>query len=283
VLTMPADIQINTNSFGKVSESGDSLMIGLSGSGICFCELNAADNRILFTGCFPFDPNVNTPAHEHLINGLNHFRLSKKNYRNVMVNYFDGHFTLVPVNFYDAANLRALLEFNVGSVADNIIVTDDINAGIKLIYAIDEHLKSSLDSIFPGHQLKHTLSVASRLMLSTDELLKENMLLSIYDDHIEVIVKQDHKLMLANQFSVKTQEDVLYYVLFILEQYQLNPLSVTVTVTGNIESNSSLISSIKKYVKQVRLAKGHKTLNWEAVAGMPQHFHYTLINRLFCE
>jgi hypothetical protein len=280
---MPADIQINTASFGKVSDSGDSLMIGLSGTCIYFCELNATDNRILFAGSFPFDPNVNTTMQEHLINGLKHFQLSKKNYRNVMVNYFDKHFTLVPVNFYDAANLRALLEFNVGPVADKIIVTDDINAGIKLIYAIDEQLKSVLDTVFPGHQLKHSLSVASKLMLSTDELLKENMLLSIYDDHIEVIVKQDQKLMLANQFSVKTQEDILYYVLFVLEQYQLNPLYVTITVAGNVDSNASLIASLKKYVKQIHLAKGHKTLNWEAVTGMPQHFHYTLINRLFCE
>lgn len=280
---MPADIQINTASFGKVSDSGDSLMIGLSGTGIYFCELKATDNRILFAGSFPFDANVNTTMQEHLINGLKHFQLSKKNYPNVMVNYFDKHFTLVPVNFYDAANLRALLEFNVGPVADKIIVTDDINAGIKLIYAIDEGLKSVLDTVFPGHQLKHTLSVASKLMLSTDELLKENILLSIYDDHIEIVVKQDQKLMLANQFSIKTQEDVLYYVLFVLEQYQLNPLYVTITVAGNVDSNTSLISSLKKYVKQVHLAKGHKTLNWDAVTGMPQHFHYTLINRLFCE
>jgi hypothetical protein len=280
---MPADIQINTNAFGKVSESGDSLMIGLSASGIYFCELNSANNSILFAAGFPFDTNVNTTTTEYLISGLKHFQLSKKNYKAVLVNYFDKHFTLVPVNFYDPANLRSLLEFNVGPVANKIIVTDDINADIKLIYAIDEALKSTLDTLFPGHRLKHTLSVASRLMLSADELLKENILLSIYNDHIEIIVKQNQKLLLANQFSIKTQEDVLYYVLFVLEQYQLNPLLVTITVAGNIDSNASLLSSLKKYVKQVRLAKGHKTLNWEHVTGMPQHFHYTLINRLFCE
>ncbi len=280
---MSADIQINTNSFGKVSENGDSLMIGLSASGIYFCELNATDNRILFAGSFPFDTNVDNTLHAHLINGLKHFQLSKKNYINVMVNYFDRQFTLVPVNFYDASNLRTLLEFNVGSVGEKIIVTDDINADIKLIYAIDEQLKSVLDTVFPGHQLKHSLSVASKLMLSSDELLKENMLLSVYHDHIEVVVKQDQRFLLANQFSIKTQEDVLYYVLFVLEQYQLNPLFVTITIAGNVDSNASLIASLKKYVKQIRLAKGHKTLNWEAVAGMPQHFHYTLINRLFCE
>lgn len=280
---MPDDIQINTSSFGKGSESGDSLLIGLSSSGIYFCELNAANNRILFSASFPFDANVNTGTRDHLLNGLKHFQLSKKNYQHVLINYFDKHFTLVPVNFYDTDNLRSLLEFNVGTIGDKVIVTDDINADIKLIYAMDEQLKSLLDTVFPGHQLRHSLSVASKLMLNSDELLKENMLLSIYSDHIELVVKQNQKLMLANQYPIKTQEDVLYYVLFVLEQYQLNPLLVTITVDGNIDSNAPLITSLKKYVKQIRLAKGHKALNWEQVTGMPQHFNYTLINRLFCE
>lgn len=280
---MPADIQINTSSFGKTSENGDSLMIELSTSGIYFCELNATANGILFTGSFPFDTNVNATSHDHLINGLKHFQLSKKNYKTVLINYFDRHFTLVPANFYDTASLRPLLEFNVGAISNKIIITDDINADIKLIYAMDEQLKSTLDTVFPGHRLRHTLSVASKLMLSSDELLKENILLSIYSDHIEMVVKQNQKLLLANQYSIKTQEDVLYYILFVLEQYQLNPLFVTITVAGTIDSNSPLITSLKKYVKQIHLAKGHKSLNWSQVQGMPQHFHYTLINRLFCE
>jgi hypothetical protein len=98
-----------------------------------------------------------------------------------------------------------------------------------------------------------------------------------------VVVKQEQKLVLANQFSIKTQEDVLYYVLFILEQYQLNPLTATITIVGNLDSNSSLISSLKKYIKNIRLGLGHKSINWTSVTGTPQHFNYTLLNRLFCE
>jgi len=97
------------------------------------------------------------------------------------------------------------------------------------------------------------------------------------------LLKQDHKLILANQFSIKTQEDVLYYVLFILEQYTLNPLTVNITLVGNIESTSTLITSLKKYIKNIRLGIGHKSTNWESISGSPQHFNYTLINRIFCE
>lgn len=120
-------------------------------------------------------------------------------------------------------------------------------------------------------------------MLQSDELVKEQIILSIRSNYIEIVVKHEHKLLLTNQYSVKTQEDVLYYILFILEQYQLNPLFVRLTVTGNIEANSSLINSLKKYIKNVQLALGNKHLNWSSISGAPQHYNYTLLNRLFCE
>jgi hypothetical protein len=176
-----------------------------------------------------------------------------------------------------------MLEFNAGSVADKLVLTDDINTDIKLIYAIEESLKSTLDLIFPNHQLKHSLTILSKLMLVSEELINEQIILSIHSNYIEVVVKQDQKLVLANQFSVKTQEDVLYYVLFIIEQYQLNPVTATITIVGNLDTNSELIISLKKYIKNIHLALGNKSINWTGVAGTPQHFNYTLINRLFCE
>lgn len=280
---MTSDIQINTNSFGKISDLADCLIIELSASVIEFCEMNAEQNKLQFVTAYPIESASNITLSEHLIIAIKHFQLSKKAYKKVYVNYFNPQFTLCPVNFYVQENLRSLLEFNVGSVGNQLIETDDITTDIKLIYAIDEQLKSTLDNIFPNHHLTHTLSVLAKLMLNAEEMTKENILLSIHTNHIEIIVKQDHKLILANQFSIKTQEDVLYYILFTLEQYKLNPLFVNVCVTGNIDSTSNLISSLKKYIKHIRLAKGHKSLDWQSVSGMPQHFNYSLINRLFCE
>ena len=275
--------EINHTSFGQLSDLADSLIIELSESLIQCCELQSEQNKPLFICNFPIEDLSNSTLNEHLIIALNHFQFSKKKYQHVYVNYFNQQFTLCPNAFYNSENNRSLLEFNSGSISNKLIITDDISTDIKLIYAIDESLKSTLDLIFPHHQLKHTITVLSRLMLLSEELVKENIILSIHTNYIEVIVKQDQKLLLANQFSIKTQEDVLYYVLFILEQYQLNPLTVNITVIGNIDSTSALITSLKKYIKNIRLGSGHKTINWDAITGMPQHFNYTLLNRLFCE
>lgn len=276
-------LEVNHTAFGHLSDLADSLVIEISDSLMYFCELQSEQNKPLYVCNYPIENSSSNTLSEHLVIAIKHFQFSKKSYKHIYVNYFNQQFTLCPTAFYNSENNRSLLEFNTGATSDKLILTDDINADIKLIYAVDEFLKSTLDLIFPHHQLKHSLTLLSKLMLLSEELVKEHIILSIQPNHIEVIVKQDQKLLLANQFSVKTQEDVLYYVLFILEQYQLNPLMVNITLVGNLDTTSSLIASLKKYIKNIHLGLGHKSINWSEITGMPQHFNYTLLNRLFCE
>ncbi len=276
-------LEINHTSFGKLSDSADSLVIELSDHLIKFCEFNSSESTPLYICLYPIENTIQVSLNEHLINALKHFQFSKKTYKQVTINYFTAQFTLCPTAFYNSDNNRSLLEFNAGNTDNKLIITDDINTDIKLIYAIDENLKSLLDQLFPSHFIKHTLTVLSKLMLSSDELTKEHVLLSVHSNYIEIIVKQDQKLLLANQFSIKTQEDVLYYILFVLEQYQLNPLTASIKIVGNIDATSGLVISLKKYIKNIHLGLGHKTIKWSSLTGMPQHFNYTLLNRLFCE
>lgn len=276
-------LDINHNSFGQLSNLADSLVIELSDNYIKFCELQSNEANPLYVCHYPIENDLKHTISEHLINALKHFQFSKKSYKHVYINYFTAQFTLCPNAFYNHENNRALLEFNSGTIGSKFIVTDDVSPDIKLIFAIDEELKSTLDQLFPNHFLKHTLTVISKLTLASEEFIKEHIVLAINSDYIEVAVKQEQKLLLANQYSIKTQEDVLYYVLFILEQYHLNPLTTNIKIIGNIDASSSLILSLKKYIKYINLGVGHKTINWSNLNGMPQHFNYTLLNRLFCE
>ncbi|MDF2448599.1 MAG: uncharacterized protein K0R26_1103 [Bacteroidota bacterium] len=280
---MPGEVKTDQSSYGNVSADADILVIELLPSTVSFCELNAAAEKPLWLTHHSYEEQTQTGLSDALLQMVKHHRLAEKTYQHVYINYFEKQFTLCPATFYNEESSRTLLEFNTGTTGDKLIITDDLNSDIKLMYSIDEHLKSTLDRLFPQHLLKHTLTIQSRILLHSEELAKEDILLSIHASFIEVVVKQDQKFLLANQFSVSTEEDILYYVLFILEQYQLNPLTVKITLTGNLPSESGIVSVLKKYIKNIRLGIGHKSINWSNLAGLPQHHNYTLLNRMFCE
>jgi hypothetical protein len=280
---MSAGIHTNHNSFGIASEQADTLVLELSPYGIDFCELNSDLNQPLHTVHADIDNNSPLSVKEQVISAIRHFRFSQKTYRTVYINFFAELFTLCPSAFYEAESKRQILEFNAGPSGDAVILQDDIIQEIKLIYAIDEHLKSTLDLIFPNHHMKHSLSVLSQLMLHSEDLAKARVLVNVHDAYIELVIKQDGKLVLANQFGVRSPEDILYYILFALEQYQLEPSSVELAIIGNADAQSELIQALKKYIKHVRLGIGNRSINWQGLEGMPQHFNYSLINRVFCE
>ena len=238
---MTPEIHTQSLSYGQSSGLADTLVIEISATMLQFCELQSETNCPVYICAFPFDNAVNKGVSEQLVMAINHFGFSKKVYKTVLVNEVSSRFTLCPTSFYEPDTTRTLLEFNCGDIENDLVLTDEINASIKLVYSVSESIKSVLDKLFPQHKLKHNNTVLARLMLNSEELSKENMLIYIREHTIEIIVKQQQQLLLVNQYSIKTNEDVLYYILFIFEQYQLNPLSALLTVIGNIETNSELI------------------------------------------
>ncbi len=266
--------------YGDQTNSTNGLMIDYSDEFIAFCEFELSTFKPVFITQTELTKNDNNSS---LFKALNYFQFTKKNYKAVYINYFTELFTLCPTPFYNEVDKKELLQFNCGNIENKIILTNDISSSVKLIYSISESLKSLFDQTFPNHQLKHSLAVLAQLMLNSKDLLNEQVLLNVNNTYIELVVKNEHELVMVNQFAVKTEQDVLYYLLFLLEQHHLNPLTAKICLIGNIASDSELVTVLKKYIANLRLASGNKSLNYSGVEGMPQHFNYTLLNRLFCE
>jgi hypothetical protein len=273
-------LTIKNDTYGNPLNNSNGLIIDYAEDLLSFCEFDMNTFEPLFISHYPINE---AEAHTAFLSAINYFQFSKKNYSTVCINYFTEQFTLCPTQFFNESDKKTLLEFNCGGVENKIVLTSDISSDVKLIYSISETLKSLFDQTFPNHHIKHSLCVLSQLMMNSKDLLSEDVLLTIHESRIEFVVKNNHQLLIANQFSVKTEQDVLYYLLFLLEQYQLAPSTVNVCLIGNINSTSEVYVMLKKYVKHIRFASGHKNLIYSEIEGAPQHYNYTLLNRLFCE
>lgn len=280
---MSTQYHISHQSFGQSSTLADTLVIGFSKYEMSFCEIQSETNSILNVQSQLVDTTLNQSLTEQLTLALNQLGFIKKNYLHVIITIIDDSFTLCPEALYDEANARNLLEFNCGNTTLKPIISNNINASVKLIFCLDEELKSFFNRVFPQHQVKHQVTLLAQLFLTSEEFNHQQLLLSVNENSINIILKQEQQLVLANHYQAKTTEDVLYYLLFVMEQYQLDPVSTGLSIVGNIASTDALLVQLKKYIKHVRLAVGHKSINWQSVTGMPQHFYFNLTNSIFCE
>ncbi|MFO0322334.1 MAG: DUF3822 family protein [Bacteroidota bacterium] len=273
-------INLEHINYGNQINNADTLIIDYDDALVSFCELEIGTFKPVFISQSIITENDN---HASLIKAFNYFGITKHAHKNIYINYFNNQFTLCPITFYSETNKKDLLQFNCGKIENDLILTDDITSHIKIIYSIPASLKSLFNQTFPNHQLKHSACVLSQLAVHSEDLGNEDILLNVRDNYIELVLKINNQLICVNQFTIKTEVDVLYYVLFLMEQHQLHPKSVLLSVTGNIAINSELISLLKKHITHVRLARGHKNLIYKQIEGMPQHYNYALINRIFCE
>ncbi len=208
---------------------------------------------------------------------------NKENYKSILVNWLGNHFTLVPASFYDADKAKEMLEFNVGGTNGELTFTNDVN-DIKLIYSVPAELKNSLDKTFPNHNFKHIGYSTMKLFFTHFQLKNADIFLNIHQGQTEILIKKDKKPVLYNMFKTQSDEDVLYYLLFSVEQFELNPTTLKLFVSANRATTDNLFTAIKKYVKHVDFTVSDKIIvRKEAFEQTPHHFYFSALNRLLCE
>lgn len=215
---------------------------------------------------------------------IEEFELKSKNYKTININWLNKHFTMVPSSFYVEEKAKEVLEFNVGAVENELVFTNDVLGDIKLIYSIPTELKNAIDKLFPHHNLKHFGFSSIQLFLTHFQLKNTDVFLNVHEQQIELLIKKDKKLLLYNVFNAKSDEDVLYYLLFSIEQFNLNPLTLKLAFSGNRATDDELFKAIKKYLKYAEVVVSDKIIKRKDVfETLPHHYYFSLLNRVLCE
>lgn len=212
------------------------------------------------------------------------YSIKSVHYQSIFINWINKHFTLVPASFYKSEDSKKILEFNIGALDNELVFTNDVQGDIKLIYSIPAELKATIDKLFPHHNLKHYGYSSIQLFFTHFQLKNYDVFLNIHEKQVELLIKKDKKLLLYNVFDTKNDEDILYYLLFSIEQFNLNPLTLKLAFSGNRATSDELFKAVKKYLKFADVVVSDKLIKRKEVfETLPHHYYFSLLNRLLCE
>ncbi|MDI1353573.1 MAG: DUF3822 family protein [bacterium] len=221
-----------------------------------------------------------TQTISHLINN---YRLSQKKFSKVLVTFLNHHFTLAPGAFSESSEVKKLLSFSTGNPLINRALQHTLN-NIQFLYTIDQDLLSLIEKTFPNAAIRHSGAINISLFMSQHSLINSDLYLTISNGLIELTAKRNQELLFYNVYNYSTNEDILYYVLFAMEQFTLDPLQCNMVISGEREVSDEVITHLKKYVKHLSFAVQHPSVKLSGeLAGLPQHFYFTLLNQHVCE
>jgi hypothetical protein len=219
------------------------------------------------------------PFPENLRWLIQNFGLGSNKYQHVNIALLNNSFSILPEAFAGKEGSKSMLEFSSGqSVRHNY--SNSFN-NLSFNYELEQETLSVLEKSFRNANIRHGGAVTVNLLFNNRSLKKSQVLLNFNDGLFELAARNDNNLLYYNVFGYETKDDVLYYLLFMMEQFNLDPGIARVAMAGQIEAGSELHRAITKYIRFTNFAVNDLPVS--ADPGFPDHYYFTLLNQHLCE
>jgi hypothetical protein len=213
---------------------------------------------------------------------INNYQLSGKRFENVNISILNSDFTILPESFAVTENSREILEFSSGNKLKNSFSHKFNNLSFN--YFIEPELIQFLEKTFKKATFHHAGAIVINLLFNSRSLKKCDLFLNFNEGIFELLAKENNTLLYYNVFNYETKEDVMYFLLFMMEQFNLDPDKVKLFIGGQMEAEGELHKAIKKYIKHVDFVLDSiSPVNLNNELKIPDHFYFTLLNQHLCE
>ena len=232
------------------------LSIHISLNGLSFCIIDLISKEIDFLRTYSLSKN-STPKKllKTLKKGFKENGELRNSFSSVKIIHYNNLSTVVPEPLFDKKNALSYLKFNSKILKNDYVAYDRIfnnecvNVFIPYVN-INNYIFKMFDSFVYNH---YSSIILEKVKLNEKNTTTPSLYLNININHMEITYFVKNKLVFYNRFDFNTKEDVMYYLLFTIDQLKLNPEEIPVVITGNISEDDDNYKIIYKYIRNVSI------------------------------
>jgi len=225
-------------------------------NGLSFCIVDTLSNIIRDSGRIVFEKE-RTPygLQKGLVALFKKYNITEQQFSEIIVVHRNKLFSLVPKSLFDENEMVNYLKFNAKILANDHIAYDEVeNHDIINVYVPFVNVNNYIYELFGEFVYKHSGTVMVESLLTGKNIPKEpTCYVHVEDRQMELTLISQRKLLLYNSFHFNTKEDFIYYLLFTLEQLNLDTESVKLKLFGTIEEGDSIYNICYEYVKNISI------------------------------
>jgi len=185
----------------------------------------------------------------------------KNPFRSVHFIVENNRSTLIPEVLFEESEKETYLNFSLEHDENEKIRFDKLGRiEVVNIYGINEILANETVTIFPDAKICHLSSVLiESIWMNFKNLITDKQIfIFVRLTDFNLLIFDRKQLIYSNAFHFRAPEDIVYFVIFVMEQLNLNPEEIPVTLLGNIEkvlqglncfSGTSVILILRQEVK----------------------------------
>jgi len=275
----------NDEQITKRTESANDfhkLSIQVSLDGLSFCILDTVNNAIVASKQKRFGKEL-TPyqIQKELQELIREYRLTDYVYSAVVVIHKNPLFSLVPKDLFDEKELANYMKFNVKILTNDMMAYDEIEQQDMVnVYVPFMNINNYIYELFGAFDYLHNGTVLIQALLQGHTETREPVcFVHSAEEQMDIIVLDHKKLVYFNSFAYETKEDFIYFLLFALEQLNLDPASVRVRLFGTVEEGGPYYDICYRYIQNVSLFYPAQPV-YSASSDAEESIDFTVLNAL---
>ena len=227
------------------------MSIQLNLDGLSFCIFNPALSCIESIYHLPLPPSMpSLVVEKELQDFLNEERALCQDFDTIKVLHNNEQYAFVPEKLFSTEHLFEYLKFNVQEYRNQIISHDTLSEEQMVnVYIPNAPINRILRETYGIFEYEHFTTTLLRVLLMHNPQKKDAIYGHFDKNAFHLVVFKEEKVAFFNRFSFEEPIDMLYYLLFSLEQLSIDTEVTPMYLLGDIIRNSERYYLIYKYIR----------------------------------
>jgi hypothetical protein len=161
-------------------------------------------------------------------------------------------FITIPESFY-GNDLTKMYTLSYNLVREDKLILDKTEYNIGVVFSADTAMLDLILYKFPRVKIHHEATIIINKIFLEIGLKQPRILISINDDSLLIFAIIDGKLALCNIYSVKSNDDIFYFVMLTMEQLHFTSTETELVILGEPPHRSDIFDLFKNYIKEINI------------------------------
>lgn len=195
-----------------------------------------------------------------------HHLLNAGFWNSVKLGFLSPKSVLIPNNLFDKNGLQGYLQMNCTLDDDEGHYYFKHNTGkIVNVFAANKKIVAWFKEQYPNqnlHLIHHSSALIEGVPRQQDGSRQKSMSLFINIDTAEILVHEKDQLLYCNQFDYHSPEELLNYVMVVMNQLGLDANVNKVQLWGHVNSHSEYFKTLYQYIRNISFGRRPNALNF---------------------
>jgi hypothetical protein len=210
----------------------------------------------------------------------------RNSYKLIKIAYEGKKCTLIPAQLFDSHEMENYLRFTFQqneeeqALSDHLLPMDSYQ-----VYAIPVQILNIINHHFPSIKIVHFSSVLieSIWINYKNRINAHRVFIHVREKLFDLMIFDGRQMTYFNTFTFQNPEDVVYYLVFVLEQLNFNPENIPLVLLGNVEKSTGLFELLFKYVRHIEFGRRNEAFRYSYILNhLPPQSYYPLLNFFSC-